>query len=191
VVESPQTLRLVITNKANPRHSPTLTGPNVQTNIPASAIDTHSIWLYLSPSTTSYAASLPSSRPWDRPIRVSILYGVGFEMNRHGLRSSIAARAEPSALILVPGIEPRAGQPRWGVGIGELDLRRLLEAAVGRPVSYRTAVLAAYSTGINGLNQTLLHGLVDVSRAERVVVFDCLYVGSSILTGRGRHAVSA
>ncbi|MGI5170302.1 hypothetical protein ACQEU3_38710 [Spirillospora sp. CA-253888] len=180
VVETPQTLRQPIRNKANPRFNPALTGPHRQTNIPASDADTHASWLFLSPSTMAHAAELGPSRPWDRPIQVSILYGVGFEMNRHGLRTAVAARTEPSALILVPGIEPTRRQPhRWGVGIAETDLRRLLETAVGRPVTYRTKVLAAYSTGINGLNQTLLHGLVDASRAERIVIYDCLYTNSS------------
>ncbi|MEU2898081.1 hypothetical protein ACWC4E_33215 [Streptomyces sp. NPDC001273] len=89
-------------------------------------------------------------------------------------------KTEPSALILVPGVEPASKtDPRWGVGINELDVRRLLETAVGRPVNYRISVLAAFSTGINGLNQTLAHDLVDVSRVERIVIYDCLYEQSS------------
>lgn len=191
VTESPQTSRTTMTNKANPRHNPLLKDPNVQRNIPAADADTHAVWLYLSPSTLTYAKSLAADRPWDRPIRVSILYGVGTEMNRHGLRSAVAARTEPSALILVPGVEPDPGQPRWGVGISELDLRRLLETAVGRPVTYQTAVLAAYSTGINGLNQTLLHDLVDVSRTERIVVYDCLYTLSSGATAAALNRAKA
>ncbi|MFC4587061.1 hypothetical protein [Sphaerisporangium corydalis] len=175
VRESPQSSRVPMTNKANPRHNPALKGTPIQ-NIPRDERDEHPIWVYLSPSVAARATALAGAA-WDPPIRVSILYGVGFEMNRHGLRSAVAARAEPSALVLVPGIEPPG--PRWGVGISELDLRRLLEGAAGRPVTYRTSVLAAFSTGINGLNQTLLQDLVDVGRTERVVIYDCLYEQSS------------
>ncbi|MET7480665.1 hypothetical protein ABZT17_40915 [Streptomyces sp. NPDC005648] len=50
---------------------------------------------------------------------------------------------------------------------------------MGRTVEYRTTVAAAFSTGINGLNQTLLHNLVDVSKLERLVIYDCLYAQSS------------
>ncbi|MFF4427467.1 hypothetical protein ACFY04_43345 [Streptomyces sp. NPDC001549] len=132
----------------------------------------------MSPSTIARRDELAGGA-WNPPIRVSVLYGVQWEMNRHGLRSAVAARPEPSALILVPGIEPNPGEKRWGVGINELDLRRALEVAVGRPVDYRTSVVAAYSTGINGLNQTMLHSLIDVSRTERLVTYDCLYEQSS------------
>jgi hypothetical protein len=179
VSEGPQSLRMPLTNKANPRHNPALTPPNLQTDIPSSSADEYLVWVFVSPSTIAYAKSLAGA-PWTRPIRVSLLYGVGFETNRHGLRTAFATRTEPSALILIPGIEPKKkGDPRWGVGIDEFDLRRLLETAVGRTVKYQTKVVAAFSTGINGLNQTLFHSLIDVSSAERLVIYDCLYEQSS------------
>jgi hypothetical protein len=178
VQETPQSLRLVTTNKANPRHNPALKGTPVQ-SIPATHPDQYPVWVYVSPSTKARTTALAGAA-WDPPIRVSILYGVGFEMNRHGLRTAVALKTEPSALILVPGVEPiEKMDSRWGVGISELDVRHLLETAVGRPVSYRISVLAAFSTGINGLNQTLAHDLVDVSRLERIVIYDCLYEQSS------------
>lgn len=177
--EVAQTLITLVPNKADPRVNPGLTVAP-QRNIRSSDPVNHQVWLYLSPSTTAYANSLAPDAPWERPIQVSILYGVGFEMNRHGLRTAVANATEPSALLLISGIEPeRKGDPRFGVAINESDLRKLLEAAVARPVQYRTKVLAAFSTGINGLNQTLLNGLIDVSRVERIVIYDCLYLLSS------------
>ncbi|AIG26471.1 hypothetical protein [Brevibacillus laterosporus] len=174
VIEFAESVRMPdVTNKANPRHNPSLTGQWVQTNIPSGHRDTHPVWLFLSASTLIRARELRSDQPWDTPIRVSILYAVGFEMNRHGLRSAIATHPEPSALVVVPGIEPPL--PRWGVGINDSDLMNLLKSAVSRPVTYNTKVMAAYSTGANGLNQTLLHNLIDVSQVERIIFYDCLY----------------
>ncbi|PEP87430.1 hypothetical protein [Bacillus pseudomycoides] len=146
--ESAQSLRLKVTNKANPRYNSLLSGQPVQANIPSNILDEHRVWVYISPSTKARANALKAA-PWDRPIQVSILYAVRTEMNRHGLRSAMETRREPSALILVPGIEPDPGSPRWGVGINQIDLQNLLNAAVGRQVTFQTKVMAAYSTGAN------------------------------------------
>ncbi|TFW48658.1 hypothetical protein ES895_26945 [Bacillus sp. 007/AIA-02/001] len=179
VRENEQSLRLMKFNKANPRYNHRLSGQWVQNNIPSSNPDEHLVWVYLSQSTIAYAKAL-NKKPWDKPVRVSILYGVGSEMNRLGLRSAMEVRTEPSALVLVPGIEPmKDGDPRWGIGIDEIDLRNLLETSVGRAVNYQTKVIAAFSTGANGLNQTLLHNLIDISHVERVIFYDCLYEQSS------------
>lgn len=174
VMEFAESIRMPdVTNKANPRHNSHLQGQWVQTNIPSSHQDTHPIWIFLSASTLARARSLRRDQPWDTPIKVSILYAVGFEMNRHGLRSAIDAHPDPSALVVVPGIEPPLS--RWGVGINDSDLMTLLQSAVSRPVTYNTKVIAAYSTGAYGLNQTLLHNLIDISQVERIIFYDCLY----------------
>jgi len=47
--------------------------------------------------------------------------------------------------------------------------------ATTHAVPYKIKVLAAFSTGSCGLNQTLLNDLVNFSDVERLVFYDCLY----------------
>jgi hypothetical protein len=175
VKEEPESLRMLQRNQANPANNPSLTVK--QTNIPAGS-DEFGVWLYVSQAATAYAKTIGTG-PWGVPIKVSILYGVGFEMNRHGLRSAFEKHPDPAALILVPGIEPDPGGPRYGVAIRDVEVRDMLQRVFGRPVSFEVRVMGAFSTGINGLNQTLLNNLVDQTRLERIVIYDCLYKFSS------------
>lgn len=176
VQETPESLIKRLRNQANPANNPGLTVK--QTNAPAGE-PLENVWLYVSASTIAYKNKIGAG-PWQTPIKVSILYAVESEVNRHGLRSFFESRPEPSALILVPGIEPqKKGDPRFGVGIRDVEVRDLLQTMVGRDVSYEVRVAAAFSTGINGLNQTLLNKLIDISSLERIVIYDCLYTNSS------------
>ena len=189
ILEQPQTtIAHGVANRANPRVTTGLRVP--QTNIPASLADTHDVWLYLSPSTVRYAGGLGSA-PWTQPIHVSIIYAVNYEMNRHGLRSALAGSAGLSAIIQVPGIEPQGNMPRYGVAISDADIRSILQMALRRNAPYTVDVLAAFSTGINGLNQTLLNDLVALGSLKRIIVYDCLYLFSSGSTADAlRRAIS-
>jgi hypothetical protein len=176
VREIPESLVKSFPNQANPANNPRLVVK--QTNAPADE-PLENIWIYVSASTIAYKDKIGTG-PWDTPVKVSVLYAVQYEMNRHGLRAFFEARPEPSALILVPGIEPRKkGDPRYGVGIRDVEIAELLRSVLGRDASFEVRVIAAFSTGINGLNQTLLNKLIDISHLERVVIYDCLYTLSS------------
>ena len=175
VTETAESLIKPLANQANPAINPVL--PLKQSNVPADE-PLEDVWLYLSPSTLAYKDKI-GARPWQTPIKVSILYAVEFEVNRHGLRSFFESLSEPSALILVPGIEPKTGGPRFGIGIRDVEIRDLLHTLLGRDAPYEVKVVAAFSTGINGLNQTLLNKLIDISALDRIVIYDCLYTTSS------------
>jgi hypothetical protein len=106
---------------------------------------------------------------------VSVLFGVGLEVNRHGLRSFFANTPD-RVLIEVGGVEsvPEATGP-WGIGITDAMIAELVETAVGTKVPVQVNVLAAYSTGYRGLNGTINNALVDLTHLAKVVFYDCLY----------------
>jgi hypothetical protein len=141
----------------------------------------------------SFASRSVASMPASARVRVVILFGVGSEAYRHGLCSVIDVAAEPTILIIVPGIEdgPYSGDinlknpwtnetktikanTRWGIGITN-PLIGAVVAQHRKDVSYDVVVLACYSTGALGFSGVINKGLVSIDALERVVIFDCLY----------------
>lgn len=124
-------------------------------------------------------------------LQVTILFGTGAEMHRHGLGAVIEQAAQPTMLIIIPGIEPSyqvefvhptnatkqtvQANNAWGIGITVDTIERMIVQRFGRLVTYDIAVAACFSTGQAGLGGCLQRGLVPVDRLERVVVYDCLY----------------
>jgi hypothetical protein len=138
--------------------------------------DKHTIKLFFAQSVFDYASGL-GGQPWKEPINLTILFAINFELNRHGLRSFFVNQSGLLGLIVVPGVEPKKGSPRWGIAVGDDQIDRMLQNAFHSTttVPYRVRVLAGFSTGYNGLNQTLLNELVQLNEVRRIVFYDCLY----------------
>ena len=115
------------------------------------------------------------------PVKVSVLFAVGTEMRRFGLRSLFQQPGR--VLIVAPGIEAGwSGKPiarAWGNGVDTAAIDALLGAAGLGGATWAVDVLAGYSTGYRGLNGTILssaqNGSLDLSDLEAVVIYDCLY----------------
>ena len=149
--------------------------------------------IYVAPGTSSAG-----------PIKLTLLFAVGSELKRFGLRSLFQQPGR--ALILVPGIEagwfdnPLADLPRpraWGRGVDGATIDALLAEAGFGGSSWSVEVIAGYSTGYRGLNGTVLHATttpaaLDLSQVKRVAIYDCLYRGDEPAPGRNTmRALSA
>jgi hypothetical protein len=130
---------------------------------------------------------------WDhaKKIQLTILFGPRNILCRSGVRSFFQNSKNFNAILQVPGLEPgyltnakgNQNKGRWGVSINDTEIARQFKSFFGVDVPFDIVVLAAYSTGINGLNQTLLNDICTLSKVKRIIVFDCLYVSSSGSTG--------
>jgi outer membrane protein OmpA-like peptidoglycan-associated protein len=171
-----QTLRTAKPNPLDPRVTPGLIQPEV---IPASRSISpgESYWIYIPDAYRTAVQNALAARAPLPTARVSVLFGVGAEVNRHGLRSFFSATAD-RILIEVGGIEsvPEATGP-WGIGITTQMIVDLLSDALGTTVPCQLEVLAAYSTGYRGLNGTINNSLVGLTHLQKLIFFDCLYRG--------------
>jgi hypothetical protein len=161
-------------NPLDPRVTTTLVAPElIPAGRPPSPGDLY--WVFVPDGYKAAVAAALANGQVPPTACVSVLFGVGFEMNRHGLRSFFAARAN-RILIEVGGVEsvPEASGP-WGIGITDALIADLLTAALGTAVPVTLDVLAAYSTGYRGLNGTVNNGLVTLTRLSKLIFFDCLY----------------
>lgn len=130
---------------------------------------------------------------WDpaKKIQLTILFGPRNILCRSGVRSFFKISKNFNAILQVPGLEPgyltnakgSQNKGRWGVSINDTEISRQFKRFFGVDVPFDIVVLAAYSTGINGLNQTLLNNICTLSKVKRIIFFDCLYVSSSGNTG--------
>ena len=169
VVEEPATFDEPFKNAADPNLNKGL--KNKANPVPPSAKRDFTMSFYCSDDVTAYAKGL-AGKPWTKPINLTVYFGVGSELNRHGIRSFFKNQANMQVFLQVEGIE----KPQFGVAPTDMDIKR----ALGRffkvdPIPYRVKVLAAFSTGSCGLNQALLNELIDVTSVERLVFYDCLY----------------
>ena len=171
------TEQTVLTHKPNPldpRVTPGLIQPEV---IPASrSISPGELyWIYVPEAYKKAVKDAVAAGKTPPTARVSVLFGVAFEVNRHGLRSFFASTAD-RVLIEVGGVEsvPEATGP-WGIGITDAMVLDLLNQAVGTKVTSQIEVLAAYSTGYRGINGTINNALIDLTHLKKMIFFDCLY----------------
>jgi hypothetical protein len=139
----------------------------------------------------SFASHSTASLPASTRVRVAVLFGTGSEAYRHGLCSMVDAAAQPTILIIVPGIEPQypiqftnpatgetktlTANNRWGVGITEESIKAIVAQHVSPATDYDVVVCAAYSTGHYGLSGSINSRLFSFTAVERAVAFDCLY----------------
>jgi hypothetical protein len=115
-------------------------------------------------------------------VKVSVLFCVGDQINRAGLRSFFE-RFDDRVLITVPGREREGGVKAWGIGIDATIVRDLFALAGLGALTPSISVLACYSTGYRGLNGTINNELLDLSKVQRVVFYDALYRGDDPLPG--------
>jgi hypothetical protein len=111
-------------------------------------------------------------------IRLSILFGVSTELNRHGLRAFFDQNSS-TALIVVSGREAgwdNVGKA-WGIGISPPQIDSLFQEAGAKGALWEVTTLAAFSTGYWGLNGTINNALLPLRKLEKVVIYDCLYRG--------------
>lgn len=154
--------------------------PAERAKVEASEYHSRAYEIYVSPGTSA-----------GTPILVSVLFAVGTELRRFGLRSLFQQPGR--ALIRVPGIEAGwSGKPiarAWGIGVDAQLVDALLGAAGFAGASWKIHVLAGYSTGYRGLSGTILNaaanpGALDLSQVSTVVVYDCLYRGDQPAPGQ-------
>ncbi len=168
------------TNKSNPLDPRVTTSGLLQPEvIPASrpVSPGESYWIFMPDAFKQAVQAASKAKKTVPTARVSVLFGVGLEVNRHGLRSFFAGTAD-RVLIEVGGIEsvPEATGP-WGIGITAAMVGELLQEALGTPVTSQVEVLAAYSTGYRGLNGTVNNRLLGLSHLKKLIFYDCLYRG--------------
>ncbi|MFY9803466.1 MAG: hypothetical protein WA211_08600 [Candidatus Acidiferrales bacterium] len=171
-------------NPLDPRVTPHLLQPEV---IPSSRPASHdeSYWIYVPPAFTASVNKALRDGKSPPTARVSVLFGVGAEVNRHGLRSFFANTAD-CVLIEVGGIESQPESPDpWAIGITDAMIGDLLHQALGAAVSYELDVLAAYSTGYRGLNGTINNALVALTNLKKLIFYDCLYRGDQPKAPKG------
>ena len=123
-----------------------------------------------------YAAAGAGPKP---RAKIALFFGVNSEINLFGLRSYFSASTE-SVLIGVPGIESGFGWDKlgvaWGIGITTEMIKQLLaEAGVGG-MEFTVEVIAGYSTGYRGVNETIINKLVDLGELKRLVYLDAFYL---------------
>jgi hypothetical protein len=170
---TPQTLKTGNPNPLDPTVTSGLKQPEV---IPSRAAGrAESYWVYVPPAYIRAVKAAADHRKELPVAQVSVLFGVGAEVNRHGLRSFFEKKAD-CILIEVGGIEsvPEKTGP-WGIGITDAIIADLLTRALGRKVPSKLEVLAAYSTGYRGVNGTINNSLVDLTHLQKMIFFDCLY----------------
>jgi hypothetical protein len=172
IAERLQSFSAPFKNRANPATNAALADKS--NPVPPGFSDDFTLQFYCSDTVRAYRESLrgPPPKPWTQPITLTLYFGVGTEMNRHGIRAFYKNQGNMNSFLQVQGIE----KPQFGIAIDDAQIKTALAAFFGiDPVPYRIKVLAAFSTGSCGLNQALLNDLVNVSAVERLVFYDCLY----------------
>jgi len=108
--------------------------------------------------------------------RVALFFGTGIEMGLFRL-SEFFANETNSVLITVSGVE--AGWSGifegFGYGISTQIINDLMTLAGLPGISFSVEVMAGYSTGYRGVNQTIINQLVDLTNLRRLIYFDAWY----------------
>jgi hypothetical protein len=122
---------------------------------------------------TDFANAAAGNKP---TARVSLFYGVGPEMTLFRLREFFAG-ATASVLITIPGVESgwTGINSAFGYGISTQIINQLMTLAGMDGIGVSIEVMAGYSTGYRGVNQTVINQLVDLSKLTRLIYFDAWY----------------
>jgi hypothetical protein len=127
------------------------------------------------------------------PAKVTVLFAVGSEIIRHGLRvffSSFPNRA----LVIVPGIEASSTlgsnlKRGWGIGVSKSNIDDLFTAAGLPGTAWTIDVIAGYSTGYRGIMGTINNfgvsppTTLDLTHVKNVIIYDALYRGDEPAPG--------
>ena len=168
------THRMVVENRANPHKFALKDKSNP---VPKDTDDSFTLQLFASKQVENYGQQQAKGADgtWKVPVNVTLFFAVGHEFNRHGLRSFIERGQDMQVVLLLPGIEPDPGEPRFGLAVNDTQIAAILKDRFGMEVPYKVRVLACFSTGSCGMNQTLLNELVKLGDLKRLVFYDCLY----------------
>jgi len=163
----------------NPLNDSSIATTLLQTNSPsiASAAEFNKqrmFFIYVPKQLATDFANAPAgSKP---KARVCLFFGVGPEITLFGLRKFFANETS-SVLITVPGVE--AGWPGvfsgFGFGISTQIINDLMTLAGLDGITFSVEVMAGYSTGYRGVNQTVINQLVDLSNLTRLIYLDAWY----------------
>lgn len=169
LAEKPQAHKFSFKNKADLTRNPGLRDKS--NPVPSGQPEDFEATAFYSDSVQTYAAGL-GTNPWTTPLNITLFFGVEWEYNRHGIRSFFKPLTGMQTFVEIPGMET----PRFAVSIDDPQLKTALKTHFAKPsVPYEIKVLAGFSTGSCGLNQAILNELVDLSKVERVIFYDCLY----------------
>jgi hypothetical protein len=177
--ESSNFTKIYFANQANPNENSNLTIK--QHGCPPKGQDTKSATIYFSNSVLNYWQHiLIEKKKWDSPINLTILFAVGTELNRHGLRNFFESQTNMQGIIVVSGVEvPRDNPVRIGVSPSTAILKTELNRIFGIEVEFKVKVIAAFSTGYCGLNICIQNELLNLAEVERLVFYDCLYLSGA------------
>ena len=124
---------------------------------------------------TDFVNAPAGSKP---KARVSLFFGVEPEMTLFRL-AEFFANENNSVLITIPGVETGTNWPgvilKFGFGISTQIINDLMTEAGLPGIDFSVEVMAGYSTGYRGLNQTIINELVDLSHLTRVNYLDAWF----------------
>jgi hypothetical protein len=168
------THRMVVENRANPHKFALKDKSNP---VPKDTDDRFNLQLFASRQVETYwqQQAMGAENAWKVPVNITLFFAVGTELNRHGLRSFIEKGQDMQVVLLLPGIEPAPKAPRFGLAVNDTQIAAIRKDRFGMEVPYKLRVMACFSTGSCGMNQTLLNELVKLGDLKRLVFYDCLY----------------
>ncbi|MFJ5859905.1 hypothetical protein ACIQCM_00620 [Pseudarthrobacter sp. NPDC092439] len=158
-------------NRANPNTNAGLT--NKSNPVPAGESDDFIVKLAPSAEVLTQMRARAAGGSWAGEVSVTLLFAVGQEVNRHGLRSFVERAQGQHVVIHVRCNE--ATKPFYARVIDTAQIESLLTTALGGKVTWKLRVIAGYSFGSAGVNQVILNSLVDLTTVRRLVFYDCLY----------------
>jgi hypothetical protein len=171
---------------ANPLNDSAIATTLLQTNSPSIASaeqfnKQRRFFIYVPKQLATDFANAPAgSKP---KANVCLFFGVEPEMTLFGLREFFANETN-SVLITIPGVETAVpGFPsEWdgiisafGFGISTDIINQLMTLAGLDGIDFSVKVMAGYSTGYRGVNQTVINQLVDLSNLTRLIYLDAWY----------------
>jgi len=112
-------------------------------------------------------------------VKVSLLFCVGSQMFRAGLRTFFEERTD-AVLITIPGWE-KPGTVN-GIGITDAMIVKLFNLA-GIKATPEIHVVAGYSTGYRGLIGSINDGVITLSKIKSMIFYDCLYIADDYFPG--------
>ncbi len=129
---------------------------------------------------SQFATAFANAPTGNKPAaRIALFFGVGPEILLFRLREFFASEVA-SVLITIPGVESgwTGITSAFGYGITTQIIQKLLSdaglGAVGE-IGFSVEVMAGYSTGYRGVNQTIINQLVDLSNLTRLIYLDAWY----------------
>jgi hypothetical protein len=137
---------------------------------------------------TQYHMYAPSSFGGNRAV-VTLLYGTGSEIQRHGLRLMLDGW-QTRVLVSISGREDGLGSVKhpWGGGITASIIKDLF-AGIGFPdMNFTIDIIACFSTGYRGMIGSINNfawepSSLDLRGVKRIVILDALYKGDEPAPG--------